>query len=72
MGPPLDRRVAWWGEGLRGAPALSNLVLLCRCHHSLVHEGGFGLAMTNGNPEFRRPDGTVIADRPPPQSALAP
>ena len=38
-----------WVDG--GPTSLGNLVLLCRRHHRLVHEGGFTLQ--------RRPDGTV-------------
>jgi len=38
-----------WVDG--GATSLGNLVLLCRRHHRLVHEGGFTLQ--------RRADGTV-------------
>jgi hypothetical protein len=46
---------------------LRNLVLLCRPHHRLVHEGGFALKMLAGKPVFRRPDGSVLEDgRAPP------
>jgi len=38
-----------WADG--GETSLENLVLLCRRHHRLVHEGGFGLQ--------RLPDGTI-------------
>ena len=50
--------VEHWSNG--GATSLSNLVQLCGHHHRLVHEGGFGVEMVNGEPRFRRPDGSVI------------
>ena len=53
--------VLHWTDG--GETKLSNLVLLCRPHHRSVHEGGFGLAMADGVPVFRRPDGSVLQDR---------
>jgi Domain of unknown function (DUF222)/HNH endonuclease len=57
--------VAHWADG--GETALSNLVLLCRRHHRLVHaNGGFSLRMVDGRPEFRRPDGSALQDRGPP------
>lgn len=72
--PPCTRPHPWcdphhirhWADG--GKTALANLVLLCRPHHTLVHEGGFGLEMANGRPVFRRPDGSVLEDgrAPPP------
>jgi hypothetical protein len=55
--------VRHWADG--GETGLSNLVLLCRPHHRLIHRG-FGLAMVEGRPEFRRPDGTPLEDRGPP------
>ena len=65
--PGCDRPQGWtdahhvvhWAHG--GDTALSNLVLLCRRHHRLVHHG-FGLEMANGRPRFFRPDGTVLED----------
>ena len=72
--PGCDRPPPWcdahhvihWAEG--GTTALSNLVLLCRRHHRLVHEpGGFRVGMPEGGmPRFRRPDGTPLEDRGPP------
>jgi hypothetical protein len=56
--------VRHWADG--GSTALANLVLLCRRHHRLVHEGGFGLEMGARGPVFRRPNGTVLEDRAPP------
>jgi hypothetical protein len=54
-----------WAKG--GGTNLTNLLLLCRPHHRLVHEGGFGLEMADGKPVFRRPDGSMILDgRAPP------
>ena len=43
-----------WARG--GETALDNLVLLCRHHHRLVHEGGFSVALdAEGRPRFRDP-----------------
>jgi hypothetical protein len=48
-----------------GPTCLDNLVLLCRHHHTLVHEGGFGLRMNaQGHPEFRTPDGAELPEFP--------
>jgi Domain of unknown function (DUF222)/HNH endonuclease len=71
--PGCDRPHTWcdahhvvhWAEG--GPTALSNLVLLCRRHHRMVHaRGGFRLALDGGRPFFRRPDGSVLDERAPP------
>jgi hypothetical protein len=39
---------------------LSNLVLLCRRHHTLTHSG-FGVEVVDGRVVVRRPDGSEIA-----------
>ncbi|HUL82424.1 MAG TPA: hypothetical protein VL131_09780, partial [Gammaproteobacteria bacterium] len=42
---------------------LGNLVTLCGFHHTLLHEGGFGVAVTDdGLLVFTRPDGSRIPD----------
>jgi hypothetical protein len=56
-----------WANG--GETSLDNLVLLCRRHHRLVHEGGYSLErLDGGRLRFRYPWGEAIPDspRPPP------
>jgi hypothetical protein len=70
--PGCDRPQAWcdahhvihWADG--GSTALSNLVLLCRRHHTMTHEGIFQLEVRSGRPVFRRSDGSVLEERAPP------
>jgi hypothetical protein len=46
-----------------GETKLGNLVTLCRFHHRLVHEGGFGLRVTDdGVFVFTRRDGTRVEE----------
>ena len=53
--------VKHWADG--GETRLGNLVTLCRFHHRLVHEGGFGLRVTDdGVFVFTRPDGARVAE----------
>jgi hypothetical protein len=57
--------VVHWADG--GETKLSNLIELCRFHHRLLHEGGFGLAATDdGLLVFSRPDGSRIDAIPAP------
>lgn len=57
--PWCDRPASWcdahhirhWVDG--GPTCLSNLVLLCRRHHRLLHEGGYTIEYLNGRMEFR-------------------
>jgi len=52
-----------WADG--GDTSIDNLVLLCRHHHRLVHEGGFGLERTaDGRLHFSRANGRFIEDHP--------
>jgi hypothetical protein len=69
--PGCDRPDGWcdahhvrhWADG--GPTSLSNLVLLCRPHHRLIHQR-FGMEMVQGRPVFLRPDGSPLEDRAPP------
>jgi len=51
--------VQHWADG--GETKMDNLVLLCRHHHRLVHEGGYGVRMTASGPKFADPTGGTIA-----------
>jgi len=55
--------VVHWAEG--GPTALDNLILLCRRHHTLAHEGRFSVERTtDGDIVFRRPDGRPLEPSP--------
>jgi hypothetical protein len=77
--PGCDRPHTWcdahhvrhWADG--GPTSVTNLVLLCRRHHRLVHDrGGFRLGLEEGRPVFRRPDGSVLSDGSQPLDQRAP
>jgi hypothetical protein len=70
--PGCDRPHTWcnphhivhWAEG--GPTTAQNLLLLCRRHHTMIHERRFRLELLDGRPVFRRPDGSVLEERAPP------
>jgi hypothetical protein len=51
-----------WANG--GETKLSNLVLLCRVHHRLVHEEGFTVERTVHGLVFRTPKGKRVEEAP--------
>src|SRR5207253_1022287 len=54
-----------WAQG--GPTTLSNIALLCRRHHRAVHEEGYQVdRQPDGELSFRRPDGRVLPEVPPP------
>jgi hypothetical protein len=58
--------VKHWTNG--GETKLSNLVLLCGRHHTLVHEDGFTIELRDGRVTFFDPEGRPVpeaAPRPP-------
>src|SRR2546429_1049770 len=66
-GLPLGQghHVRHWAQG--GPTTLSNLALLCRRHHRAAHEEGYRIdPQPDGALWFRRPDGRLLPDVPPP------
>ncbi|PYN25277.1 MAG: hypothetical protein DMD76_12785 [Candidatus Rokuibacteriota bacterium] len=54
-----------WANG--GPTTLSNLAMLCRRHHRAVHEEGYQVErQPDGELRFRRPDGQLLSQVPPP------
>src|SRR5213593_2524550 len=58
-----------WAQG--GPTTLSNLALLCRRHHRAVHEEGYQVdRQPDGELRFRRPNGQLLPEVPPPLEVL--
>ena len=76
--PGCDRASSWcdvhhlipWSKD--GPTSLENLVLLCRHHHTLVHEGGWRIEGTPGHLSFYRPDGSQLGADPAPRPGPSP
>ena len=67
--PGCDRPSSWcdahhvvhWADG--GPTSVTNLMLLCRRHHRMVHaRGDFSLDLVEGRPVFRRSDGSALGE----------
>jgi len=62
--------VRHWAQG--GPTTLANLALLCRRHHRAVHEEGYqGARGPDGALQFRRPNGWLLPEVPPPAAVPA-
>jgi hypothetical protein len=68
-----DRPAAWcdahhlvhWADG--GPTTLDNMILMCRFHHTLLHEGWRLHGCVNATIRFQRPDGTWLHLTSPPR-----
>src|SRR6266436_6564309 len=66
----VGHHVRHWAQG--GPTTLSNLALLCRRHHRAVHEEGYQIDhQPDGALRFRRPDGRLLTEVPPPSAVPA-
>jgi len=66
----VGHHIRHWAQG--GPTTLSNLALLCRWHHGAVHEEGYQVELEpDGTLRFRRPDGRLLPDVPPPVAVPA-
>ncbi len=59
-----------WANG--GPTVLSNIVSVCRRHHTLLHEGGFRVELTPAGARFFRPDGRPVLAAPPRRGSAEP
>ena len=76
--PGCDRSASWcdvhhlipWTQG--GPTSLDNLILLCRHHHTLIHQGGWRIQGTPGHLDFYRPNGSQLGVEPIPRPVPTP
>ena len=60
------RHIRWWRHD--GPTDLDNLVLICRYHHTLIHDHGYRVAHDGDTLAFHRPDLTRIPEAGTPTS----
>jgi hypothetical protein len=66
-GSHASRGDQWSREVSDGTPTIANLALLCRRHDRAVHEEGYQVdRQPDGELHFRRPDGRLLPEVPPP------
>ena len=54
--------IVHWANG--GETSLENLIHVCHHHHTLLHEGQYSVVrLSNGELQFKRPDGQVLVRR---------
>ncbi len=59
----MPHHIVHWANG--GDTSLSNLTLLCRRHHRLIHEGGWTLQTGPDGLRFTKTDGSTVRARQP-------
>ena len=56
--------IVHWANG--GETSLENLIHVCHYHHTLLHEGQYSVVrLSNGELQFKRPDGHLLARQSP-------
>ncbi len=64
----IAHHVRHWEHG--GGTDIDNLVLLCRRHHKLLHDGEYTISIDDGRPHIHSPALEHVHQRPPPTDLL--